>query len=278
MKHHKTEDIVSNALELLSATNIWILVRHQWLINSMRCVLTGEKIKPLSEVYEFDRLIHQNMDLPDHLINEFTSIKNSLENSWLETKNAWHPMSGLSIFDQINQFQLLAEKFMLTSTEANQKLVHEFALRDPLTGARTRLTLANCLTLALQNSELNITQCSIALLDQDRFKFINDHWGHVVGDIVLTKTAEIINGNLRPIDHLFRFGGDEWLIILPSTSKSEAKLIIERIRKNYSLYNFKARNGDVFNTSFSYGIAESRPGIKIEEWIEEADDELYSSK
>jgi diguanylate cyclase (GGDEF)-like protein len=278
MAPYQEEDVVSNALDLISATSTWLLVRHQWLINTMRCVLTGENAQPLEDLSQFDHIIPKNLTLPAHLIDRFTEIKDTLEITWEETTKAIHPMSGLTIFEQLNNYQALAHRFMLASTEANQKLIHEFALRDSLTGALTRLSLTSCLDRELIQSNSHLTTSTIAMIDQDNFKSINDRWGHVTGDNVIKETAEIIQKNLRPTDKLFRFGGDEWLIFMPTTSIIEANNIIQRINEIYAEHTFMTSNGNTFFTSFSFGIASSINHTRTEQWIAEADSHLYKSK
>jgi diguanylate cyclase (GGDEF)-like protein len=272
------EDIVSNALELISITSTWLLVRHQWLINTMRCLLTGEDAQALGDLYDFERMIPKDLKLSEQLIERFTEIRVSLEAIWEETTKASHPMLGLPIFEQLNNYQALAHQFMLASTEANQKLIHDFAMRDSLTGARTRLTLSSCLYHELNRTKRTLIPATIALIDQDKFKSINDRWGHVVGDHVIKKLAKIIQHNLRPTDKLFRFGGDEWLIVMPYTSFIEAEKAINKMKKTYADYAFKPTIHNVFYTSFTYGIAESVKHAEPEQWITEADNQLYKNK
>ena len=276
MTPYQEEDIVSNALDLISATSTWLLVRHQWLINTMRCVLTGENSQPLAELDQFDRLIPNNLKLPEHLVNRFAEVRASLEVCWEDAIKASHPMSGLTIFEQLNNYQALAHLFMLASTEANHKLIREFAMRDSLTGARTRLTLTPCLNRELNHATRYSTPSTITLVDQDAFKSINDRWGHVIGDQVIKETAGIIQNNLRPTDKLFRYGGDEWLIVMPSTSEAETEKAIKRIEEVYVAHEFKSATGDSFFSTFSYGIAETNNHIDPEHWITEADSQLYN--
>ncbi|MFW5432642.1 MAG: GGDEF domain-containing protein [Methylophilaceae bacterium] len=278
MPQHNEEDIASNALELLSTTSTWLLVRHQWLIDNMRCLLTGEPAPALTTLKEFDDSIPKLLKLPDNLMANFTEVKSSLEKSWLEVTKATHPMSGLTVFEQLNNFQTLANSFMQTSKEANQKLLHEFAMRDSLTGAWTRLTLNSNLSKELCNSTQDQEPCSIALLDQDSFKVINDRWGHVAGDQALAKTAEIIQNNLRPTDKLFRFGGDEWLLLMPATSEALANTILKRVQAACSTHEFKSNNNESFFSTFSYGIAESNGTLTPLEWVTNADKQLYKDK
>lgn len=278
MADYQEEDIVSSSLDLISATSTWLLVRHQWLINTMRCVLTGENAQPLEDLHQFNKIIPDNLKLPAHLIERFTEIKISLEAVWEETTKASHPMSGLTIFEQLNKYQTLAHRFMLASTQANQKLIYEFAMRDALTGARSRLTLMPCLARELNHSKRYLIPSTIALIDQDAFKSINDRWGHLIGDQVLQTMVMIMQNNLRPTDKLFRFGGDEWLIVMPASAKFEAEQAMSRMHEIYAKYGFKSSAGDIFFSSFTYGLAESTHHTHPEEWITEADIQLYKNK
>lgn len=276
--NYSEEDIASNSMNLLSATNTWILMRHQWLITKMRSILTGENAPPLSDLYQFDALTSHDLNLPENLNASFTNIKQRLESSWDDTVKAHHPLSGLSIFDQLNLFQLQAHLFMQESKELNQELWREFTMRDPLTGALTRLTLKSSLLLELNRNQRHQQACTIALVDQDKFKEINDEWGHNVGDKVLMNTALMIQNNLRFGDKLFRYGGDEWLILMPNTNQKEAKLMLERIQKLSESFQHTTNSQIKFHSSFHYGLAECSPYDNIDDWIAAADNNLYVAK
>ncbi len=274
------EDIVSHghALDLISATGMWLLARHQWLINSMRCLLTGEKTQSTTVLPSFGEIIPKHISLPDLLMNRFNEISHNLESLWDETAKSIQPMSGLTLFEQLDNYQMLAYQFMVASKEAQQQLIHEFAMRDTLTGVLNRLTLMRNLDDQLARAKQNNLPASIALLDQNDFKAINDQYGHVVGDATIAITADIISKNLRPHDQLYRYGGDEWLIIMPATPLTSAKQAIDRIYKYYSSHAFESRHKEKFFTSFSYGIAESNNDLTSEQWIAEADMRLYANK
>lgn len=278
MHLYSEEDIANHALELLSITSSWLLVRHQWLIDTMRCVLTGESPPPLSELKTFDEMVPSHFQLSENLTESFAEIKSSLESHWLKASKTTHPVSGLTIFEQLNSFQSSAHHFMQASKEANQKLLHEFAMRDALTGTWSRLTLDTNLSQALSDAVKHQQPYSVALLDQDKFKLINDRWGHIVGDQVLAKTAEIIESKLRPNDKLFRFGGDEWLIIMPKTPQKLAKQVLDNIKESYCGYEFRSSNNESFFSTFSYGIAESSNMKTAKEWVIHADNNLYENK
>lgn len=272
------DDIASNALSLLGASSTWVLVRHQWLIDNMRSILTGEPPPPLEHLYEFDMIIPKDLKLPDNLIVSFLQIKHTLETLWHNTVKATHPLSGQTLLEQLDQYQLRAHHFMQSTKEANQRLWHEFTMRDSLTGAWSRLTLQAHLTQELKRYKRYLTPCTIVLLDQNKFKSINDRWGHVTGDQVLAKTANIIENNLRINDQLFRYGGDEWLVLMPATTASIAEAAMRRISQHMEAYAFKSPTGDIFHAGFSYGVAESGSYASIDDWISAADRDLYKNK
>ena len=275
---YSDEDIANNTMNLLSSTSTWILVRHQWLMTKMRSILTGEACPSLVHLYQFDAVTADHLKLPDNLGLSFNKIKNRLEVVWEQTVKSHHPSSGLSVFDQLNLFQVQAHQFMHESKELNQQLWRDFTMRDPLTGTLTRLTLKSTLLQELNRSKRHMHDCSIALLDQNKFKYINDKWGHHTGDKVLITTAQLIQKNLRTEDKLFRYGGDEWLILMPNISRKKAYLILKRIQKITAAFNHQANDNVKFNSSFNFGVAECAQYDNVHDWIEAADQSLYKAK
>lgn len=278
MSTYQQEGIVNNALDLLSVNSMWLLARNQWLVNSMRCILTGEDLQSAATLPSFNENLPKHIELPDILMKRFSEIRHTLEALWDETTKSIQPTSGLTLFEQLDNYQTLAHQFMVASKEAQQLLIHEFAMRDALTGVLTRLTLMRNLDDQLERAKESKLPTSIALLDQNDFKAINDQYGHIVGDSTIAITADIINKNLRPDDQLYRYGGDEWLIIMPSTTLISAKQVVDRLYKIYVSHAFESRRKEKFFTSFSYGIAESKYNLTAEQWIAEADIRLYANK
>lgn len=277
-QHIDKQDIASHTMNLLSATSTWILVRHQWLITKMRSILTGEPSPSLQDLYQFDSLNLHDLHLPENLLVSFMHIKERLENGWNDTVSIHHPLSGLSIFDQLNIFQQQAHLFMQESKELNQELWRDFTMRDPLTGALTRLTLKSSLLEELNRNKRHQHACTIALIDQNKFKKINDDWGHVIGDQVLANTASLIQQNLRFGDKLFRYGGDEWLILMPNTDQEKAGLMLERIQKIVANFQHTTSNQIKFQSSFNFGIAQCCLYENVDDWIAAADSDLYIAK
>lgn len=138
-------------------------------------------------------------------------------------------------------------------------------LKDPLTGLYNRLILNEIMNRELWESERHNTSFSIILIDLDNLKIINDKKGHLEGDKALIEVSSTIKKNLRKTDIAGRWGGDEFLIALPYTSKQGAELLLQRIKKHILL-------------GISAGISESKKGITIQEMIDIADKEMYSEK
>jgi diguanylate cyclase (GGDEF)-like protein len=275
---YSEEDIANHTMSLLSATSTWILVRHQWLMTKMRSILTGESCPSLAHLYQFDAITADHSRLPDSLGQSFNKVKHRLEIVWDQTVRSHHPSSGLSVFDQLNLFQVQAHQFMHESKELNQQLWRDFTMRDPLTGTLTRLTLKSTLLQEMNRSKRHLHDCAIALIDQNKFKHINDEWGHHTGDRVLITTAQLIQKNLRAEDKLFRYGGDEWLILMPNTNRKKANLILKRIQKITAAHCHQANDQIQFNSTFNFGIAECTQFDNVHDWIDAADQSLYKAK
>lgn len=278
MSSHRTNNQSDNAFELISATSTWVLARHQWLFDTMRCVLTGEQMPTTSGLIQFEEVVPQPLNVSKHTTMAFNEMKTNLERIWLKTTKTIHPLSGKTLFEQLNAFQISANDFMQSSNDANQQLIIELTIYDTLTGALSRLTLNNYLDKLLLQTKHDKQVACMAFLDQQGFKAINDQWGHGFGDFVLTETAEIIQQNLRVNDKLFRYGGDEWLVLLPNTGQAQAEEIIKRIQQRYRQHVFKTQSGESIYAHFDYGIAQSKASDTVKSWIDQADLAFYQNK
>lgn len=117
----------------------------------------------------------------------------------------------------------------------------------------------------------------ISFLDIDNFKSINDRFGHQFGDFIISETAAIIRANVRSEDIVFRFGGDEFLVIYKQTDKVGAKIILDRISKALKATSF-SKSGNSVSITISGGIASSMEASGIDDLIRFADMRLYKAK
>ena len=124
------------------------------------------------------------------------------------------------------------------------------------------------------------TNICLVMADIDYFKIVNDTYGHVVGDEVLKEVATQLNNNLRSDDISGRWGGEEFIMLLPNTSSKKALEIVERIRNNIATTPFQVSSSNhIFNTTISFGVSEgSTNKYTFKQLIEQADIALYRAK
>jgi diguanylate cyclase (GGDEF)-like protein len=119
---------------------------------------------------------------------------------------------------------------------------------------------------------------SIIMMDIDRFKLVNDTYGHAAGDIVLTQVAQMCRESLRLVDILARYGGEEFVVMLPETTAAEAQLIAERMRLLIARTAILSEQNSVHIT-LSFGVVELDPTCKnIEELLNRSDQAMYIAK
>jgi diguanylate cyclase (GGDEF)-like protein/PAS domain S-box-containing protein len=160
--------------------------------------------------------------------------------------------------------------------EATLEEMRGLAEQDPLTGLANRRHLD--LFLAVQQEVVRRTGApfSIIIADLDHFKDINDTWGHQVGDKALVAFGQVLRRHCRTGDVPGRFGGEEFLIILPGSRLAQARVIAERIRAAAPAASPPELNGRKITSSF--GVAEATQDRSVEELIRDADAALYAAK
>lgn len=163
-----------------------------------------------------------------------------------------------------------------------QRMQAEFrrqANTDPLTGIYNRRMLYTLAEPAFQLARRHSLPLSVAMIDLDNFKHVNDQYGHAVGDHVLRALSQFVQTQIRVTDIFGRFGGEEFLLILPQTSVQGAILLVERIRKSIEEHIFKIGELEV-PVTISAGVATlaHRQDQLIDHLIDKADQALYQAK
>lgn len=155
----------------------------------------------------------------------------------------------------------------------NERLQH-LATVDPLTGAYNRRNMEHDLQMAVEEFGRNRTPMALLLFDLDHFKVINDHHGHDKGDEVLVQFADLVSGSTRKVDRFFRYGGEEFLLLVKGIGYSEAHALAEKIRHGTE----NALATSFGKVTVSAGIAGLRVGESYEKWLGRADEALYRAK
>ncbi len=170
--------------------------------------------------------------------------------------------------------ELLAQKVEL---EHAMERIRELATRDELTGLINRREMSEVIGNYVQMQQREATGFSMAMIDLDHFKRINDTWGHSVGDAVLRAFAQQTRLTLRETDTISRWGGEEFLVLLPNTGDGDPWRGIVRLLENMANLCICDEAPDL-RVSFSAGIAQYFAGESIIEGIARADKALYQAK
>ena len=167
------------------------------------------------------------------------------------------------------------QKTLLASKEEMERLSHT----DELTQIPNRRNIMDKLSEELRTHRRKKRPISIAMLDIDHFKKINDDYGHQCGDMILHETAQLMSNLLRDYDAVGRYGGEEFLIILPETTSEQSFTICNRIRLTVQNHTYRY-NGRNLQITVSIGIAAKQAGENVitDRLIAEADRYLYVAK
>lgn len=204
---------------------------------------------------EFDNM---NFNIPSEVLDEIQkNIEEIITNFPVPESNK------LDVIKKIN--------FMYSHTR-------HLSLTDPLTGLYNRRHLDNNLEREFLRAKRYKNELSIAVIDIDFFKKVNDTYGHLCGDYVLKEVAYMILDTLRKTDMVFRYGGEEFVAILTETPIDKAVIPLERLRNAVENYPF-VYNGEKFQVTISIGVSSTKKETETSgEFLDFADKALYFAK
>jgi diguanylate cyclase len=254
--------------EEIDLVNIKIDLKHTTQILSD---IIGELQKSLKESYEQASIKEQRI----------TELQKK------EAKEDFVTSLLLELLMLVRDLKRQNESF-LKKVEAQQKVINDLKSKlemveveanlDPLTNLFNRRSLERALKEFFTLCKQSKMSFSLVLIDLDDFKYVNDNYGHHVGDLVLAKVAKVLRTNMRAKDIVGRWGGDEFMAILPNTDLENAKKIVERIKFQIEKMEILAE-GKRFKVSISAGVVQC--GENFQSWldmIKEADRVMYENK
>lgn len=154
-----------------------------------------------------------------------------------------------------------------------------FANHDELTGIYNRRMILSQLEKEWQRSEREQIRLLVMLMDLDKFKSFNDQYGHDIGDRVLQHFCEIVNHTIRPYDSFGRYGGEEFLVLMPLSSDAEWFQAAERVRRAVAETPLKTSEHGDLSITVSIGVAEKDSNcLRLEHLIDKADKAMYAAK
>ncbi|MEN6461131.1 MAG: diguanylate cyclase [Syntrophomonas sp.] len=171
------------------------------------------------------------------------------------------------------EYECQLNKYIQELKIINAKL-EKMATTDILTGAYNRRKFEDDLNLIINKKKKQDIQFSLILFDIDHFKIINDLFGHKIGDLVLQRISELVLGNIRTTDRLFRWGGEEFIIILPEANLESAKIVAGKIRNIIQNEDFGINK----RITISLGVGEYIANENTDQIISRLDKVLYQAK
>jgi diguanylate cyclase (GGDEF)-like protein len=178
-------------------------------------------------------------------------------------------------------FELSANSAYKTIQEIREKekahliALEKLSVTDQLTGLRNRRYFDDHFAIERKRAKRYNKALSLIMIDIDNFKKINDAYGHQVGDSVLQAFSNLLQENVRPSDTISRWGGEEFIILLPSTSSENAIVVAQKIQSAVNLYHFS----EVGNLTASFGVSNVEPNSNSNrDSVNQADQALYEAK
>lgn len=172
------------------------------------------------------------------------------------------------------------EKHLEILVEEKTKELTELSNRDPMTNLYNRRYFNEVSQTLLNLAKREKTNLSALMIDLDKFKTINDNYGHLVGDEVLKKTASMLLESIRKSDIAIRFGGEEFIILLPNTDLNGAQEIAQKIHSQTKECKIKTLQNEVIKFTLSIGISiyDCDNDTSIDDLIHKCDKALYKAK
>lgn len=197
------------------------------------------------------------------------SFQKRAANAFTQSHLAFFELIGKEISVAIRMRALFDE------LEAQRLRYKEIAMKDPLTGCYTRYYFAEYFERFQGIIERKGGEICFVMVDVDNFKSINDRFGHIVGDTILKEIGNLLMKNVRKMDLVVRYGGDEFLLMLPYVTLRRAGLIMQRISKKVSELNIPECSEKI---TLSYGISVYDGSKSLEEILKIADERMYKWK
>lgn len=180
----------------------------------------------------------------------------------------------LSRFANMLQIKILQDELISQKNE-----MERMATTDALTGISNRRYLMKNLQYEIRRAARYGASLAVLMCDLDRFKAVNDRYGHQTGDSVLRETAELLTGQMRRVDRAARYGGEEFVLILPSTDRAGAAVAAERMRASVEKNRFHGlESKGQLTISIGVAIYDGEGEKTAEDLINEADSALYQAK
>jgi diguanylate cyclase (GGDEF)-like protein len=201
----------------------------------------------------------------------------------IEASRLWQMVDEINGIAR-NLLHLLSFRIQATNARLRQRMkvgrfYQQLSMLDALTGLNNRAWLSENLPLLIGNAGAAVRPLSLIMVDLDYFKHFNDEYGHLAGDDALRAVARVFSEALRPTDFAVRYGGEEFMVILPGTDQKTGAMVAQRlcVRMRQAVV-FEDMRQPLPHITGSFGVATLRPGQDAESLMANADEALYRAK
>lgn len=273
---NKVWDVLKDTLKFMEVSNDKIFS----ILDSSKEIFieeikNSEKLDEHIETIEKETVLENNLDnLKKKLLEKLTNIKNNLKETCNQRKNQLKKLDTEvnKVKEDINRYKEQIQQLQDTIKQFKKE-----AIVDSLTNIYNRNYLERKYPEEFEKFKRYGQSLSVIMLDIDDFKKVNDNFGHQIGDNVLRYFATVIKNNIRKVDIPFRYGGEEFLILLPHTKLEQAMVVANRIHKELNDTMFKVK-GLSLKVTASIGVTEARENDSMESLIKRVDDLLLKVK
>ena len=264
-RKYSDKNIISDKTEKLNSI---VCSMGDYIQNSVS--RSGDSLNNLDEILtELQELVIKESDL-----SSLELMRNELITINVDMKNLVKNLSD-NLISEKNEVSSLKEKVL--ELEENLKNAKVESSTDFLTGVYTRREFNNKIKELNSSYNRNKKDFSIIYIDLDYFKKVNDEFGHDAGDEVLKTFSRVLKQKIGDLGDVFRYGGEEFVLLLPLKTKAEAKLLIEGVKNHINKSKFIYKDSTI-KVTFSAGVALRSEHRRVDDFIKEADRLLYKAK
>jgi diguanylate cyclase (GGDEF)-like protein len=245
-------------------------------IEKMNIIITDIKLPGIDGI-KFTRRIRKKCDTDVIVMTAYSSeysYADAIESGASDL--IFKPVKLNELLLRINR--VIRERSLLDQRDKMIKELQRLSIEDQLTGLYNSRHLFDQLDKEIKRADRYIHKISLMFIDIDNFKSINDTYGHMIGDKILSLIAKRLRECLRSNDTAYRFAGDEFTIMLPETTLGEARIVADRILAKFTLGSLIINEKEITKITLSIGITEHKLNEGIEELLHRADVAMYEAK
>lgn len=277
-------DLQPSSIQSLSSNLEYLRIEHiRWVDNFNKQIICNILDDSFSQSYQdcsFGKWYHS--------VKEYELINDEQFKNLGVIHQKFHDVSNLILNKYKNGKPILEKEYELLIqveiefTKAIDKIYYatnatKYSI-DTVTGLPNRFLIQSILEKYFENFLRNGGDYCIAVMDIDRFKKINDSYGHHAGDHVLRAIAKQVSALLRKYDSMGRYGGEEFLIFMPNTNIEKSLRILDRIRNEIKVMLIRVAEGVFIDITCSFGISKFQKRYSLQESIDHADQAMYQAK